>query len=453
MDAALLSTNDVIEVHEVANIFPMMSEDEYKQLIDDIRVNGLREPIWLHENKIIDGRNRYKACKEAGVSPRFREWDGKGSLIKFVVSLNLHRRHLNSSQRAMLAVDVEKHLAEEASKNMSLGGGDKKSEEAKSGFQIFENPIIKPIHAAKEAAAATHTNHQYVVDAKKIVTQAPELKEAVLSGVLNIPDAKAVAKLPEPQRAAVMEKVTSSKGTKPKTAILEIKKAENEAQAQAAPTKPQITLASWETWLPQQEMCDLLITDPPYSTDVDDIEAFANAWLPLALSKVKPTGRAYVCIGAYPRELQAYLNVKACLPVQQVLVWSYKNTMGPSPKYDYKLNWQAILYFRGPDAPDLNCDVLNEQFSVQHAPDSAQEINAPDGRQGNRYHAWQKPIELAEQLVRHSTKPGDTVLDCFAGTGTFMLAAHGLGRVAYGCDRSPEMLEHAKARGCEVVNA
>jgi site-specific DNA-methyltransferase (adenine-specific) len=89
---------------------------------------------------------------------------------------------------------------------------------------------------------------------------------------------------------------------------------------------------------------------------------------------------------------------------------------------------------------------MNEQFS-------AQEINAPDGRQGNRYHAWQKPIELAEQLVRHSTKPGDTVLDCFAGTGTFMLAAHGLGRVAYGCDRSPEMLEHAKARGCEVVNA
>jgi hypothetical protein len=55
---------------------------------------------------------------------------------------------------------------------------------------------------------------------------------------------------------------------------------------------PEVTLASWQEWLPDQESCDLLLTDPPYATDLDDVFAFAEAWLPAALTKVKPTGRA-----------------------------------------------------------------------------------------------------------------------------------------------------------------
>src|SRR5690606_23894638 len=70
---------------------------------------------------------------------------------------------------------------------------------------------------------------------------------------------------------------------------------------------PIVEKASWRDWLPAQDDCDLLLTDPPYSTDVDDIEEFAASWLPVALAKVKPTGRAYVCVGAYPHELRAYL--------------------------------------------------------------------------------------------------------------------------------------------------
>ncbi len=204
-----------------------------------------------------------------------------------------------------------------------------------------------------------------------------------------------------------------------------------------------MTHASWEQWLASQPPCDLLLTDPPYSTAIEDIEAFAQTWLPLALSKVKATGRAYVCIGAYPREIQAYLQVQACLPVQQLLVWEYRNTLGPKPSHTYKQNWQAILYFYGPDAPPLDCPLLTEQFSVQ-------EISAPDGRLGNRYDAWQKPDRLAEQLIRHSTRPGDRVYDLFCGTGTFVLAAQRLGRLGLGCDISEEMLAKAEKRGCFI---
>jgi len=201
---------------------------------------------------------------------------------------------------------------------------------------------------------------------------------------------------------------------------------------------PTIEVADCVEWLQKQEPCDLLITDPPYSTDIEDINAFARSWLPLALSKVNTTGRAYVCVGAYPKELAAYMSV--AMP-DQILVWTYRNTLGPSPTHQYKLNWQAILYYQMPDAPPLDCPIMLEQFSVQ-------EINAPDGRQGDRYHTWQKPISLAEQLIRHSTKSGDRVIDPFACTGTFLLAAASLGRIAAGCDISSENIAIAIERGC-----
>ena len=106
-----MTTN--IEIHPVATMFPEMNEAELAELADDIRENGLIEPIWTHAGKVIDGRNRLAACQFAGVEPTFREWKGNGSLVGFVMSLNLHRRHLTASQRATLAVEIKPMLAAE----------------------------------------------------------------------------------------------------------------------------------------------------------------------------------------------------------------------------------------------------------------------------------------------------------------------------------------------------
>ncbi len=62
-----------MEFHDVCSVFPMMSDEEYQSLLDDIRANGLREPIWTYQGKIIDGRNRYRACMELGIDPQYRE--------------------------------------------------------------------------------------------------------------------------------------------------------------------------------------------------------------------------------------------------------------------------------------------------------------------------------------------------------------------------------------------
>jgi len=199
--------------------------------------------------------------------------------------------------------------------------------------------------------------------------------------------------------------------------------------------KPIIYLDTWDAWLPKQSQCDLLITDPPYCTDIDDIEEFAQSWLPVALSKVKPAGRAYVFIGAYPREIAAYLNVS--LP-NQILVWEYRNTLGPMPSYDYILNWQAILYYHGSDAAKWKDDVLLDHTAVQNI-----------GQERPAQHQWQKPMKLAKMFIQQSTDEGDLILDPFSGTGTFLLAAGLLGRNAFGCDISPNMVEIAKKRGCK----
>jgi len=114
-----------MEFHDVANIFPLMQGQEFDDLVSDIRANGLREPIWTYHGKIIDGRNRFRACNAAGITPRYQEWDGEGSLINFVVSLNLHRRHLDTSQRALVAARIKHIFEAEAKERMHLNNASK----------------------------------------------------------------------------------------------------------------------------------------------------------------------------------------------------------------------------------------------------------------------------------------------------------------------------------------
>lgn len=91
------------EYHPTANLFPLLEGPDFDALVADIKANGLRESITLLDGKILDGRNRYRACLQVGVDPTFREFDGNGSPLAFVISLNLHRRHLDESQRSMVA--------------------------------------------------------------------------------------------------------------------------------------------------------------------------------------------------------------------------------------------------------------------------------------------------------------------------------------------------------------
>jgi ParB-like chromosome segregation protein Spo0J len=106
--------------HPLANIFPLLEGGEFAALIKDIRAHGLHEPIVIFEDQILDGRNRDRACRAAGVEPRYREmiFGSHAETVAYVISKNIHRRHLTAEQHREL---IEKLLkADPAKSNLAI---------------------------------------------------------------------------------------------------------------------------------------------------------------------------------------------------------------------------------------------------------------------------------------------------------------------------------------------
>jgi N6-adenosine-specific RNA methylase IME4 len=97
--------NEELKFHPLADIFPLIEGVEFDDLVADIKASGLHDPIVIHNDLILDGRNRYRACLAAGVEPVFVPYRGDDP-VAFVISVNLRRRHLDESQRAMVAAKL-----------------------------------------------------------------------------------------------------------------------------------------------------------------------------------------------------------------------------------------------------------------------------------------------------------------------------------------------------------
>jgi hypothetical protein len=96
-----------MKFHPLANLFPLIEGKPFDDLVASIRENGQREPIIVLDDQILDGRNRYRACLAAEVEPVFAAFAGSDP-VRFVVDVNVHRRHLNESQRALIAASIAK---------------------------------------------------------------------------------------------------------------------------------------------------------------------------------------------------------------------------------------------------------------------------------------------------------------------------------------------------------
>ena len=167
-------------IHPAADLFPMMSNEELKELADDIAANGLRIPLVYAGNVLIDGRNRLRACDIAGVQPISQELHGysEAQILDYIVSANIRRRHLDAGQKAMVATALEPMYAEAAKERMLAGKKDP-TENLPEGSR-HEN------ESREKAAKAVGVSGKSVSTAKALKRDTPDLAAKVAAGEMTL---------------------------------------------------------------------------------------------------------------------------------------------------------------------------------------------------------------------------------------------------------------------------
>ncbi|MET4636179.1 MT-A70 family methyltransferase [Kaistia defluvii] len=190
----------MLPFHAFANLFPLIEGVAFDELVADIAARGLREPILLLDGQILDGRNRYRASRAAGVITSEDTVEPKdarhfvrfipaadGDPLEFVISKNMHRRHMDESQRAMVAARLS---------NISHGGD-------RSGEQEANLPV-----AVTRAAAGNmlKVSERSVGTARAVLSHGSgELIHAVDRGDVSVTAAADLASLPLAEQRRVIE--------------------------------------------------------------------------------------------------------------------------------------------------------------------------------------------------------------------------------------------------------
>jgi phage N-6-adenine-methyltransferase len=213
----------VISSHPAAELFPFMSDAELAELAVDIRAHGLLEPIVLLDGLVLDGRNRLRACEAAGVEPRFVEWDGSGDPAVWVLSKNLKRRHLSTSQRAMVAAKLLGYYAAEAKERMREGGRSSPPPADAEGVANLPPLVSEPRKARDDAARDLSVSPRTVEHAATVIERGiPELAAAVERGAVAVSAAAEATQLEPEEQRRVVELVEA--GASGAEAIREIKR-------------------------------------------------------------------------------------------------------------------------------------------------------------------------------------------------------------------------------------
>jgi hypothetical protein len=373
-----------VKFHEVAGIFPLMEGKAFDELCRDITANGLRESIWTHGGEIIDGRNRFRACEAVGIKPEYRKFEGsEGELLSFVISMNLKRRHLNESQRAMIAARLA---------NKPLGGASYRS----------ANLQTDPGVSQSDAAAMFSVSPRLVASAKQVLEEgSPEAVREIDAGEIKV---NAAAK--------------------------ELKRAKDQSRrsADAIQVDSSILVGDMREIGSRiaDNSVDLILTDPPYPEEFlplfGDLSSFATRVL-------KPGGLCVVYSG------QIHLpDVYAHLGKHLQYLWTFaiRHTGGAQRIFKVGVNtaWKPVLAYIKPPV-----SVFWDSF-----------IDVCSGGREKDLHDWQQAESEAAYFIEHLSVPGSVICDPFCGSGTVISAAKKLGRQYIGIEIDEAHAQNASRR-------
>lgn len=218
-----------IKTHPAASQFPLLPDDRLQTLAADISANGQRESIKLFDGMILDGRNRYAACRMASVEPRVEALPSDIDPWAYVWSLNGERRDLTADQRYLIWKSCSgqsaawqerrQRIRDEANRKRSeaLRGNDNAAKEQKTVVPLVAGPLLIDVAGDKNItpaakASASHTNRGAVERMDRLVRERPDLAEQVRTG--ELPGSTAVREMVRP---ALIEKLESIKTREAKT--------------------------------------------------------------------------------------------------------------------------------------------------------------------------------------------------------------------------------------------
>jgi len=404
-----MSVDNTWTAHPAADLFPMMSDAEIRELADDIVINGQLQPVWLTaDGLVLDGRNRLAACELAGVTPKTETYRGDDP-VQFAVALNIKRRHLTTSQRAMLATAILPLLEEQARQRQELAGkeygrGAKVCAELHTPIADEQNDHAEPPpkrqttkkrRAADDAAAVVGASPRSVAQAKRVEQQAPDLAEKVTAGEITLDRADRIIR----DRQAEEQRRQESR---------------QRAEQSAIPLVMDLRVGDFRDVLADVRDVDAIITDPPYPREYLPLLADLAKWADQAL---KPDGVLAVMMG------QSYLpEVYQLLDGHRPYRWTlaYLTPGGQAVQiWDRKVNtfWKPILVYQNEPAAWLG-DVAKS--------------NTNDNDKA--HHHWGQSVSGMTDLVQRLVKPGSVVADPFLGAGTTAIAARDHGCHFIGCD-------------------
>ena len=377
------------QIHPAAELFPMMSGDDFTALVESITAHGLREPVWLlPDGTLLDGRNRVAACEKAGVSPTFRTYTGTDP-VAFVMDLNLSRRHLTAGQKAMLAVELVPMLEVQGRERKAAAAATSKPGTRKDSADRHYLSQDDAKRSASQAATIVGTSGRAVARAKRLTEQAPDLAEKVKTGELAVDRAERELKARQRLDRKTAEVLSRS---------------DNITRG----TRLDLRVGDFRDTLTDLTDVDAIITDPPYPREYLPLLTDLTEWASKVLA---PGGVMAVMFGqSYLPEAIARLSSG---PLPYLWTMAYLTPGGQAVQvWDRKVNtfWKPILIYG--TTPEWFGDVCKS------------EANDND----KNHHHWGQSVTGMTDLVQRLVKPGSHIVDPFTGAGTTALAA-----LANGC--------------------
>lgn len=387
---------------EFKKLIPPLSIDEHTQLTLNICKEGIREPLILWNNYIIDGHNRYEIAKQFNLEYKTinKEFDNEDEAKEWMILNQFGRRNLSAYQRSVLALELEDVFRIKAKENQGT----------RTDTTYVRN--LTNVDTKKELSKVASVSHDTIAKVKKIQEKAPqEIKTKLSTGEISI-------------NAAYKEIKKEEKKEERNKKIEEIKQnAKNYKENK-------IKLLEGDLFKVLEKIkdnsIDVLNTDPPYFVlkdswdkfkDLQDFLLFTEKWLLAVKPKLKKTARVYISFAPdYKYYLYNILEKNNFLDLNfgNEIIWVKKNNNKLFSQQRYRLTYEPIIYlYGGNNKLNFTADTFGETQT------DVWEIATPQSNfKEGKYHSAQKPLELYRRIIKTSCNKNDLVLDCFAGSGT-----------------------------------